>query len=110
MEGKRSWVEKLKERWQVRSTFQVIIILVVFACTGFSIMYLKIPLYWLVGFDESTAAWIKVAFSIFVILPLYQVVLLFWGTLFGQFNFFWNFEKRMFKGIGRLFGRKKEKV
>jgi hypothetical protein len=38
------------------------------------------------------------------ILPLYNVVLLIYGALFGQFSFFWAFEKRFF---GRLFGKRK---
>jgi hypothetical protein len=39
-----------------------------------------------------------------LILPLYNVVLLIYGALFGQFSFFWAFEKRFF---GRLFGKRK---
>jgi hypothetical protein len=43
--------------------------------------------------------WAKWLFSILVVLPLYQVVLLAYGWLFGQFAFFWNFEKRFFSRI-----------
>lgn len=39
------------------------------------------------------------------ILPVYQVVLLMYGALFGQFRFFWEFEKRM---VRRMFGLKKK--
>src|SRR4051812_46015626 len=101
MEQKQGWIQKLKERWQVKSTFQIIVIFVVFAFTGFSIMYLKRYIQELAGFDNTTAWWIKLLFSLLIILPLYQVVLLFWGTLLGQFRFFWNFEKRIFRAIGR---------
>jgi len=38
-----------------------------------------------------------------LILPVYNLFLLIYGALFGQFKFFWAFEKRFF---GRLFGRK----
>jgi hypothetical protein len=101
-----NWLEKLKIRWQVNSIWQVLVILLVFACTGFSILYLKRFLNGLVGIDENTAGWIKLVFWLLVILPLYQVVLLFYGFVFGQFKFFWNFEKRMVKGIGSLFSRR----
>ena len=38
-----------------------------------------------------------------LILPVYNLFLLVYGALFGQFRFFWEFEKRFF---GRLLGRK----
>jgi len=37
------WVTKLQRRWGVTAP-QVFIILIVFACTGFSVMFLKRPI------------------------------------------------------------------
>ncbi len=105
------FVQKLKQRWSLNSGLQVVLVLLVFACTGFTVMFLKEPLYRLVGITEQTSGWISISFYIIAILPVYQVVLLFYGFLFGQFGFFWNFEKRMFS---RIFSarskRKKSKV
>ncbi|GAB2764837.1 hypothetical protein GCM10027275_02560 [Rhabdobacter roseus] len=95
--------EKLKVRWNVRSGWDVFIILLVFACTGSSIMYIKQVLFGWVGLTADTPAWIRWTANILIILPLYQVVLLVWGWLFGKFRFFWEFEKRMFSRIGGLF-------
>ena len=94
------WIEKLKERWQVESAWQVVIILVVFALTGFTVMYGKRWFFSLIGFDATTPWYWKFLLWIVLILPIYQAVLLFYGAIFGQFNFFWNFIKRTF---GRLF-------
>jgi hypothetical protein len=101
------FIEKLKERWEVKNAWQVIIILIVFACTGFSVLYIKKPLYALAGVTEATSAWIRIPFYLFTILPAYQVILLAYGFLFGQFDFFWKFEKRLFSRIKKLFIRKK---
>ncbi len=98
-----SWLNFLKKRWGVRSYFDVIVILLVFACTGFTIMYLKRLIGSWVGIDQNTATWLKWLFSLIVILPLYQVVLLIYGWIFGRFEFFWNFEKKMFN---RIFSKK----
>lgn len=99
--------DKLKERWKVRTGWDVAIILVVFACTGFSVMYSKRYLYTLLGITaETTAWWIRVLITVVVILPFYQVLLLVWGWIFGKFDFFWEFEKRMFSRIGSLFRKK----
>ncbi len=95
-----NWIEKLKTRWQVNSVWQVIVILIVFALTGFTVMYGKRWFFESIGFDESTAWYWKLLLWLILILPVYQVVLLFYGAIFGQFNFFWNFVKRTF---GRIF-------
>ena len=99
-----SWIERLKQRWKLESVFQVVMVLVVFACTGFTVLFLKKPiLHFLVGKQgDSTAA--SVIYYL-LILPLYNVILLAYGFLFGQFRFFWEFEKRFFN---RIFGNKKK--
>ena len=97
------WIEKLKNRWHVKSGFQVIIILIVFACTGFTVMFIKPPITRLL-FHEGHPVWFSILYWI-LILPIYNLFLLFYGFVFGQFKFFWEFEKRFF---GRIFGRKRK--
>lgn len=100
--------DKLKKRWNVNTGWDVLIILVVFACTGFSILYIKRILFDLAGISaETTEAWIRWVANILIILPLYQVVLLCWGYVFGKFSFFWEFEKRMFSRIAGMFKSRK---
>lgn len=97
----KGWVGKLQKRWGV-SASQVFIILIVFACTGTTVMLLKKPIVaFFVGDGEKS-----ILFSIIyyiLILPVYNIILLIYGFIFGQFKFFWNFEKRMLK---RMIGRK----
>jgi len=38
---------------------------------------------------------------------LYQILLLVYGFIFGQFRFFWEKEKKLVKRIGTVFTRKK---
>jgi len=95
-----TWLEKLKNRWGVNSGWQVLIILLVFACTGFSVMYTKRGLVQLFNIENTWSRWI---INLFVVLPLYQVILLIYGWLFGQFSFFWNFEKKMFRRLRSIF-------
>jgi hypothetical protein len=99
-------IEKLKARWNVKDGWDVAIILMVFACTGFSILYIKRALFDLVGLTEESPSWLRWVVNILVILPLYQVVLLAWGWIWGKFTFFLEFEKRMFSRIGGMFRRK----
>lgn len=99
------WVDKLKSRWNLKNGFQVLIVLVVFACTGFTVLFIKRPiLNFLTGSEGSTLA--TVLYYI-LILPLYNLILLGYGFLFGQFSFFWSFEKRTLNRIFSIFKRKK---
>lgn len=104
--NKRSWSEKLKDHWQLKSGLQVLLVLLTFSCTGFSVLFLKQPLYKLVGITEATPLWLRAGFYSLAILPVYQLLLLAWGFIFGQFHFFWSFEKRMFSRIGSFFRRR----
>jgi hypothetical protein len=98
-----SWLQKLKDRWQIKSTARVVLILVVFSCTGFTIMFLKpVITDWL--FPEGKNTLFSILYSI-LIFPVYNMFLLFYGFIFGQFNFFWEFEKRFFS---RIFRRNKK--
>lgn len=94
-----TFINKLKAHWGVTSFWQVIIIFIVFAITGSTAAAISTPILHVFGVTESTSLWIKVPVYVAVILPAYQILLLGFGTLAGQFRFFWNFEKRT---IGRL--------
>ncbi|MBU1822474.1 MAG: prolipoprotein diacylglyceryl transferase [Bacteroidetes bacterium] len=98
--------DKLKKRWDVDNGWDVAVILIVFACTGFSVMYAKRGLYHLIGLNEDSATWLRWLVAIVIILPLYQVLLLMWGWLWGKFDFFWKFEQRMLSRLGGLFRKR----
>lgn len=95
------WIKRLEKKWQV-TTSQVIVILIVFACTGFTVMFLKNPILDLITPKEDRTWVFSVAYYL-LILPVYNIILLCYGLIFGQFRFFWEFEKRMLR---RMTGRK----
>jgi hypothetical protein len=103
---KRSWIDRLKARWGITSTFQVVIILVVFAGTGFSVLYAEELIFRLLGIGENKSWWIALLLFILITLPLYNLLLLIYGFILGQFKFFWNFEKRFFGKIFNILSRK----
>lgn len=93
--------EKLKSRWEVEKPWHVWVILAVFAATGMTLVRVKKPVYEWIGIDDATPLWLRILAFLFIAMPIYQVILLTYGTLAGQFKFFWKFEQRMF---GRMFG------
>lgn len=94
-ETRPPWYVRLKHRWGLTSTWQVVIVLIVFALTGTTIARINQPLAHLVGITSDSPMGLRWGFAIVIILPLYQVVLLIYGFIFGQFRFFWEFEKKM---------------
>jgi riboflavin transporter FmnP len=99
------WITRLATKWNLNSTTQVVIVLVVFTCTGFTVVGIKKPiLNFLVG-EEGRSNLASVLYYIFI-LPIYNAVLLFYGFIFGQFSFFWEFEKRSFRRIASFLKRK----
>jgi hypothetical protein len=107
-DDRRGWFARLREKWQV-STAQVWIILLVFACTGTTVLLLKRPLLAVVAGDGEPPVLLTVAYYA-LILPIYNTLLLAYGTLFGQFQFFWAYEKRLFGRIASLFRRAHPRV
>lgn len=93
-----AWIEKLKLKWKLKSVWHVIIILVVFACTGFTVLFIKRPLLRFLAGSQGDTVLATVLYYL-LILPVYNVLLLAYGFLFGQFQFFWEFEKRFVKRI-----------
>ncbi len=89
-------MKKLKERWNVTSNWQLTKIFIVFAITGYSSLLLAIPFLNMIGIPETFQPhWLYRVLRILLIFPIYQVLLVFIGFVFGEFDFFWQFEKKM---------------
>lgn len=102
-------MNKLKEKWGITSNFQLVIIFVVFAITGSTSAYITRPVLALMGITKETMnPWLYWPLSLLLILPVYKVLLIIIGTLFGQHTFFWNFVKKMLirMRLGFLYGIK----
>jgi hypothetical protein len=97
-------LEKLKKRWDIKSNVDLVLILLVFSLSGFSILFVTNPIFSWLGIDADTSMVLKTTLRILLIIPIYQLLLLIYGFLFGQFGFFWEKEKRMIRWIGKIMG------
>tara|TARA_B100000989_G_scaffold292991_1_gene269726 strand:+ start:2521 stop:2832 length:312 start_codon:yes stop_codon:yes gene_type:complete len=99
-------IKKLKERWGIKSNFQIVIIFIVFGITGSVSAYFSGPMTdILIGVNSDLHWSIKLIIRILVLTPIYQVLLLFFGYIFFQYKFFYNFVRKflIFFGLGFLF-------
>ena len=91
-------VNKIKRKWEITSNHQLLIIFLVFGITGSTAAWISKPILEFIGIKHSNISlWFYWPIRIIIIFPLYQILLLITGTIFGQSEFFKNFIKKMFK-------------
>jgi len=96
----------LEPRWKVTYRWELIAIFIAFAVTGSTSARISAPVLSFIGINNETmSGWIYWPIRILFVFPIYQILLLIVGWLFGQFKFFWNFEKKMLcrMGFSKLF-------
>ena len=90
----------LKQRWNLKNNWQVVVIILVFALTGSTAAMLSKPILNWLGISKNTHHLaLYIPLYIVIIFPIYQVLLVSIGFIFGQFQFFWNFEKKMLRAM-----------
>jgi hypothetical protein len=99
--------KKLKARWLLTSNLQFLIVIILFSITGSSSIRVARPILDFMGINNDTMAWyVYWPLRILVVFPAYQILFMIFGTILGQWEFAWRFEKKMLGGFGRLFGIK----
>lgn len=94
-------IDQLKQKWGIESTHRVVLIFVIFGVTGSLIMILKEPIFQVLQVPSNTTLWLQIPLAVLI----YQVLLLAVGSVFGEFRFFWEKEKRLVRLFGRPFRR-----
>jgi formyltetrahydrofolate-dependent phosphoribosylglycinamide formyltransferase len=92
-------LNKLQQKWNV-SSVQLLLILCTFAVTGTSTAVISRYITSWVGFDEYTFWLWKLLLRIFMLVFGYQVILMIVAFFFGQFPFFWNYERKILRRMG----------
>lgn len=89
-------LNRLKKRWNIKSNFQLVLILLVFSVSGSATLVVRKAVFQWIGITGDTTLWITIPLYLLIIFPAYQILFLIIGTLFGQFRFAWEFEKKVF--------------
>lgn len=91
-------MNRLKYKWGIKSNFQLLIIFLVFSVTGSLTLWIAKPLLSLLKIEKEL--WFFWPARILIIFPVYQILIVIIGALFGQFRFFWDFEKKILRRLG----------
>lgn len=90
------WVSKLKTKWNITNNRDFILIMLVFSIAGMAIGFERRIVFHIFGIDKDPM-WVKVLIYVPMIVPIYQLNLLIFGFLLGQFGFFLEKEKKLVK-------------
>tara|TARA_B100001996_G_scaffold379643_1_gene365727 strand:+ start:1235 stop:1543 length:309 start_codon:yes stop_codon:yes gene_type:complete len=102
-------MEKIRSFFGVNSNYQLFIINVVFAVTGTLSLFFADYILKIILINQDTygitSYWV---IRIILVLPIYQVLLIFVGLLFGEFSYFWEMEKKTLKKLGLINEKNKQ--
>jgi formyltetrahydrofolate-dependent phosphoribosylglycinamide formyltransferase len=94
-------LEKLKKKWKVGGT-QLLLILCVFAITGTATAYISKAITGWVGLTPQSPLLWRASLRAVILIFGYQVLILLVSIPFGQFSFFFNYEKKILRRLGLL--------
>lgn len=90
---------KLQKKWGI-SGWRFFWVMITFAVTGTTAAFITARITaWLDIEKWSFAFWML---KLGVLLIGYQILLLFFGFIFGQFRFFWRYEKKILQSVGLM--------
>ncbi|CAM1345654.1 DUF6787 family protein [Tenacibaculum amylolyticum] len=93
-------MEKLMHRWNLTKRTDLFIILFVFSITGSTSITVGRPILQSLGLTTQLNPLVYYPLLICASFVFYQLFLLLYGWLFGQFQFFWNMEKKLLRRFG----------
>lgn len=94
-------IKKFKKKWNIESDWQLLLIFAVFSITGSAAMVVRKLVFSLIGITPETSLWIKVPLYLLILFPAYQILLIIIGSLLGQFQFFYAFQKKSLRFLNR---------
>src|SRR3982074_1822374 len=96
--------EKLKQKWKVRG-LQFLLIIASFALGGSLTGWLAKKAMSVIGINQP---WLFPPLYLLFVIVLWPTCVLLISIPLGQFRFFWNYEKRIFRWFGKIFGISKK--
>ena len=88
-------------RLNIQSFYQFMVIMLIFAITGSLSLYITVELFQFIGLQaENLNPIIFWPIRIILLFIIYQVLLLLVALPFGQFQYFWKFEKKFLNRFG----------
>ena len=93
-------IEKLVNKFQANSMQHLFVIFIIFALSGSGSLFISSPILITLGLEKLITFYpLYIFVRIIVIIPIYQFILIIIASLFGEFDYFWKFEKKFLQRI-----------
>ena len=93
-------IQNLIYKFKAKSKFHLFVIFLVFALSGSFSLWISSPILSVLDLKNILNNYpLYIFFRILIIIPIYQLILIVIATLFGEFEYFWRFEKKILKRI-----------
>ena len=93
-------IQNLINKFNAKSKVHLFIIFIVFGLSGSFSLWISSPILAALDLKDILNNYpLYILFRVLIIIPIYQLILLVIATLFGEFEYFWKFEKKILKRI-----------
>ena len=97
-------MNKIRNLFKVETNFQLLKVNIVFAATGTISVYFAGIIINFLGLDPYILGdFFYWTLRIMLLVPVYQLLLIVIGSIFGEFKYFWRIEKKMLGRFGIKF-------
>ena len=93
-------IQNLINKFNAKSKMHLLIIFIVFGLSGSFSLWISSPILAALELKDLLDNYtLYILFRVLIIIPIYQLILIVIATLFGEFEYFWKFEKKILKRI-----------
>ena len=93
-------IQNLINKFNAKSKMHLLIIFIVFGLSGSLSLWISSPILAALDLKDLLDNYpLYILFRVLIIIPIYQLILIVIATLFGEFEYFWKFEKKILKRI-----------
>jgi manganese efflux pump family protein len=93
-------LNNLVKRFNAKSNKHLLIIFIIFSLSGSGSLFISAPIISAINLEILITYYpLYLLVRILIIIPIYQIILIIIATLFGEFNYFWKFEKKILQRL-----------
>ena len=93
-------IEKLINKFKANSIWHLFIIFIIFAISGSGSLFISSPILIALGLDKLITFYpLYIFVRLILMIPIYQFILIIIASLFGEFDYFWKFEKKFLQRL-----------
>ena len=93
-------IDKLVKKFKANSKQHLLVIFIIFALSGSSSLLISSPILIALSLKQIITSYpIYILVKLIIIIPIYQLLLILIASLFGEFDYFWKFEKKFLQRL-----------